>query len=180
MKPNLHPWVPVFVARSCSVLLAFLSPASVQANPKVEFNRDVRPILSDNCFNCHGSDSESREAGLRLDERDPAIAGGKSGLPAIVPGKPEESELLLRITAAHDSEDLMPTADSKKAPLTAPQIAVLKQWIAEGAEYQPHWAFIAPRRPALPAGTKEANPVDAFVAVRRLAAGLKAAPEAAP
>lgn len=180
MKPNLHPWVPISVARSCSVLVAFLASASVQAKPTVEFNRDVRPILSDNCFNCHGSDSESRKAGLRLDERDPAIAGGKSGLPAIVPGKPEESELILRITVAHDSEDLMPTAESKKAPLTAPQIAVLKQWIAEGAEYQPHWAFLAPQRPALPAGTKETNPVDAFVAVRRLAAGLKAAPEAAP
>ena len=147
---------------------------------RVEFNRDVRPILSDNCFTCHGQDAAARKAELRLDDRAIALRGGKSGLPAIVPGKPEESELLLRITAAHDSEDLMPTAESKKAPLAAPQIAVLKQWIAEGAEYQPHWAFIAPRRPALPAGAKEKNPVDAFVAARRLAAGLKAAPEAAP
>lgn len=148
--------------------------------PRVEFNRDVRPILSDNCFNCHGQDAAARKGGLRLDDRAIALTGGKSGLPAIVPGKPNESELLLRVLAAHDSEDLMPTAESKKAPLTAPQVAVLRQWIAEGAEYQAHWAFIPPARPALPAGAKEKNPIDAFVAARRVSAGLKASSEAKP
>jgi mono/diheme cytochrome c family protein len=148
--------------------------------PPVEFNRDVRPILSDNCFTCHGQDAASRKGGLRLDDRAVALAGGKSGLPAIVPGKPDESELLLRILAAHDSEDLMPTAESKKAPLTPPQVATLRRWIAEGAEYQAHWAFIPPSRPALPAGANHKNPMDAFVSIRRSAAGLKAAPEAAP
>jgi hypothetical protein len=168
-----------------SVLIGFAAilPLHGQAQllaPRVEFNRDVRPILSDNCFTCHGQDAAARKGGLRLDDRSIALTGGKSGLPAIVPGKPEESELLLRITAAHDSEDLMPTAESKKAPLTPPQIAVLRQWIAEGAEYEAHWAFIAPRRPAVPAGATEKNPIDALVAARRLAAGLKPAPEAAP
>ncbi|MBC7368166.1 MAG: PSD1 domain-containing protein [Undibacterium sp.] len=146
----------------------------------VEFNRDVRPILSDNCFTCHGQDAAARKGGLRLDDRAIALTGGKSGLPAIVPGKPDESELLLRITAAHDSEDLMPTVESKKTPLTPPQVATLRQWIAEGAEYQSHWAFIPPTRPAVPAGANGKNPIDAFVSARRTAAGSKGAPEAAP
>ena len=157
-----------------------LSAQVQQSVPQIEFNRDVRPILSDSCFTCHGQDEGSRKGGLRLDDRASALTGGKTGLPAIVPGKPDESELLLRIMAPHDSEDLMPTAESKKAPLTAPQVATLRQWIAEGAEYQAHWGFIPPARPALPAGANDKNPLDAFVSVRRSAAGLKAAPEAAP
>ena len=157
-----------------------LSAQVQQPVPPVEFNRDVRPVLSDNCFTCHGQDAASRKGGLRLDDRALALTGGKSGLPAIVPGKPDESELLLRITAAHDSEDLMPTAESRKSPLTASQIATLRRWIAEGAEYQSHWAFIPPTRPPLPAGANGKHPVDALVAARRTAAGLKAAPEAAP
>ena len=162
---------------------ALALPLSAQVQqfvPQIEFNRDVRPILSDSCFTCHGQDEGSRKGGLRLDDRASALTGGKTGLPAIVPGKPDESELLLRIMAPHDSEDLMPTAESKKAPLTAPQVATLRQWIAEGAEYQAHWGFIPPARPALPAGANDKNPMDAFVSVRRSAAGLKAAPEAAP
>jgi hypothetical protein len=170
--------------RSLFIGLAVLLPVArgQMQSPlaRVEFNRDVRPILSDNCFTCHGQDAAARKGGLRLDDRAIALTGGKSGLPSIVPGKPDESELLLRITAAHDSEDLMPTAESKKTPLTAPQVAILRQWIAEGAEYQAHWAFIAPTRPTLPAKAKEKNPIDAFVAARRAPAGLKASPEAAP
>lgn len=167
------------------VLLSFAALLPVHGQVQklvshVEFNRDVRPILSDNCFTCHGQDAAARKGGLRLDDRAVALTGGKSGLPVIVPGKPDESELLLRITEAHDSEDLMPTAESKKEPLTAPQVATLRRWIAEGAEYQPHWAFIAPTSPAVPAGVKEKTPIDAFVAARRVSAGLKASPEAKP
>src|SRR5215472_2829270 len=114
----------------------------------VAYNRDVRPILSDNCFTCHGPDSAARKAGLRLDQRPLALAGGKSGTPAIVPGKPEAGELIKRITA-EDEDDRMPPVKSGKK-LTGEQIGVLRRWIAEGAEYQPHWAFIRPIKPSVP------------------------------
>ena len=173
---------PLFL-RLALIGSALASP-SLAAPPVVEFNRDVRPILSDNCFACHGQDSSSRKAGLRLDERAAALAGGKSGIPAIVPGKPGESDLILRITAPHDAEDLMPSVESKKSPLTPPQIAVLRRWIADGAEYQAHWAFIPPSRLIAPEiitpKSRFINPIDVFVAARRTAAGLAASPEAAP
>ena len=170
-----------FSPRSPRLLLASLLLGSAfAAETTLSFNEHVRPILSDNCFNCHGQDSATRKGGLRLDDRAMALAGGKSGLPAIIPGKPEESELLLRITAPHDSEDLMPTAESKKTPLTAPQVAILRRWIAEGAEYQAHWAFIPPVRPALSAKAEEMHPIDVLVSARRAASGLKASPEANP
>src|SRR5215216_6498310 len=120
-------------------------PAAVPAAPgKLEYNRDVRPILADNCFACHGPDSAARKADLRLDQRAMAMDGG-----AIVPGSPEKSPLVERIYSADKSEAMPPHKTNKK--LTDSQKATLKQWIAEGAEYQPHWSFIPPTRPALPA-----------------------------
>lgn len=104
---------------------------------EVEFNRDVRPILSENCFHCHGPDPHTREAKLRLDTRKGALK-----MDAIVPGDPEESEVIYRITTK-DEDDIMPPPDSHLS-LTADQIATLRQWIEEGAEYQGHWAFEAP------------------------------------
>ncbi len=101
---------------------------------KLRFNKDIRPILSNSCFFCHGPDEKKRSAGLRFDMRDDAIAKG-----AIVPGKPDESEILKRVMAHGD--DQMPPPDSIKPRLTDKQIATLRQWISEGAEYEPHWAF---------------------------------------
>ena len=150
-------------------------------NAKIEFNRDVRPILSDNCFSCHGQDSGSRKANLRLDQREAALRGGKSDAPGLVPGQPDESELLYRVMEAADSEDLMPPSDSNKSPLKPHEIAVLRQWIAEGAEYQPHWAFIPPHRAAVSSKElSDRNPIDHFVAERRGKAGLNASAPAAP
>src|SRR5689334_11334026 len=100
---------------------------------KVAFNRDVRPILSDNCFRCHGPDKDVRKAKLRLDDREVALQKG-----AIVPGKPEESELIKRIFAS-DPDDVMPPPKTHKT-LTAGQKELLRRWIAEGAEYASHWA----------------------------------------
>src|SRR5262245_23135396 len=120
------PAAGLFVA-----VTAFLT-SSTSAEPKVEFNRDVRPILSDNCFLCHGPDKNTRKAKLRLDIREEAISHE-----AFVPGKPEESELIKRIFAT-DPDDLMPPLDSHKK-LTPSQKETLKKWIAAGAEYQPHW-----------------------------------------
>ena len=141
---------------------------------KLEYNRDVRPILAENCFACHGPDSAARKADLRLDQRDAAIKAE-----AIAPGKPDESALIARINSA-DKSEMMPPHKTNKT-LTAAQKETLKQWIAEGAEYQPHWSFIAPSRPALPTVKNEAwvrNPIDRFILAELEAAGLTPAPEA--
>jgi hypothetical protein len=139
-----------------------------------EYNRDVRPILAENCFACHGADSAARKAKLRLDVRDDAIKAG-----AVVPGKPDDSEALRRVLS-DDPQELMPPPKTKKT-LTARQKDLLKQWIAAGADYQKHWSLIAPTRPTLPAVKDKGwvhNPIDNFVLAKLEAAGLKPAPEA--
>ena len=118
------------------------------ADQPIEFNRDIRPILSDNCFACHGPDEKTRQAGLRLDVAEHAKAKLASGGIALVPGKLGESELARRIGTTDPSEQ-MPPMDSGKT-LTARQIELLKRWIEQGAEYQPHWSFVAPQRPVIP------------------------------
>src|ERR1700733_548507 len=112
---------------------------------KIEFNRDVRPILSENCFYCHGPDANHREAELRLDVREQALAAK-----AFVPGKTEQSELIQRIFTDSD-EELMPPPDSHKK-LTQRQKAILKRWIEQGAIYQQHWAYEKPLKAKIPAG----------------------------
>lgn len=151
-----------------------LTAAAWSAPGKIEYNRDVRPILADNCFACHGPDSAARKADLRIDNREDAIKSE-----AIVPGKPDKSPLVERIFSTEKSE-LMPPAKTNKK-LTAAQKEILKQWIAEGAEYQAHWSFIPPSRPALPAVKNAAwvrNPIDRFVLARLEATGLTPAAEA--
>ncbi len=120
--------------RVLSVLAALLV-ATAARGEALSYNRDVRPILSDNCFACHGPDKNQRKARLRLDERDSAVARK-----AVVPGKPAESLLIKRVNSA-DTEEVMPPPDSHKK-LTPPQKAVLTKWIEQGAKYEPHWAFI--------------------------------------
>ena len=147
---------------------------AVESGSKIEFNRDIRPILSDKCFACHGPDSASRKADLRLDQRDAAVEFG-----AIKPGEPQSSTLAERIFS--DDPDLqMPPASSHKK-LTAEQKELLKQWIAEGAEYQPHWSFIPPTRPTVPTVKNQAwvkNPIDAFILAKLEEQGLAPAAEA--
>ena len=153
------------------------------AETKIDFNRDVRPILSDNCFACHGPDKGKIKGELRLDDRALALKGGESGDPAIVPGKPDESSILKRIVTT-DEDDHMPPKASAKPPLTAKQVATLRQWIAEGAEYKGHWAFIPPVRPELPNVKKFAaqvphpTPIDSFILSRLAEEGLNPSPEA--
>lgn len=115
---------------------------------KLRFNRDIRPILSDNCFACHGPDSKKLKSGLRLDLSDHATKPAKSGKVAVVAGKPNESELVSRIFAK-DADDIMPPPESHKI-LTQAQKELLRRWIAEGAEYEGHWAYLAPVKPAVP------------------------------
>lgn len=145
----------------------------VSAAPRVDFNRDVRPVLSDNCFACHGPDSQKVKGGLRLDVRDKAVAPAKSGKSALVPGKPEESELVRRLDTA-DADDRMPPADSHKT-ITPAQREMLVRWIREGAEYQGHWAYQPLVRPAAPAGPAA---IDFLIQKRLSTTGLKPAPEA--
>ena len=132
----------------CFSLAALAETLLWGADQPLEFNRDIRPILSDNCFACHGPDEKTRQAGLRLDIAEHAKAKLASGATALVPGKLGESELARRIGTTDPSEQ-MPPAESGKT-LTARQIELLKRWIEQGAEYQPHWSFVAPRRPRIP------------------------------
>ena len=158
-----------------TVLAALLlSPTSSPADDHVTFNRDVRPILSDKCFFCHGPDSAKREAELRLDVRDVAVASG-----AIVPDKPNESEMLRRILS-HDPEVQMPPASAKLAKLTQAEIDTLRRWIEQGAEYEGHWAFLPLSKDAL--GTHASDDVtqriDEVVEAGLSSRGLKLQPEA--
>lgn len=159
-------------------LIAFFSTlvvavSNTSAVEPLNFNRDIRPILSENCFYCHGQDSNKREADLRLDLREGAIESG-----AIVPGDLTTGGLIHRIDATGD--ELMPPAKSNRR-LSDVQKATLKRWIEEGATYSPHWAFEKPARPTEPAVQKAGwarNPIDAFVLARIEAAGLEPSAEA--
>jgi hypothetical protein len=135
---------------------------------QVEFNRDVRPILSDKCFHCHGPDPSHRKGKLRLDLRDEALQRE-----AFVPGRPGESELVARILSPHEDE-VMPPPESNKR-LSARDKSVLQQWIQQGATYQKHWAYELPVKAPIPAGV---NGVDALVAQRLKTVGLTPSPEA--
>jgi hypothetical protein len=157
-----------------AILAAAAMTAAGQDQPKLEYNRDIRPILAENCFACHGPDSAARKAELRLDKREVAVDMG-----AIAPGKVTESTVIERI-ASDDPEMVMPPPATKKK-LTDTQKETLRQWIAQGAEYQAHWSLIPPSRPELPAVKNAAwvkNPIDAFILARLEAAGLTPAPEA--
>lgn len=140
----------------------------------IDFNRDIRPILSENCFYCHGQDANKRQAELRLDQRDPAVNAG-----AIVPGDAAKSTLVARILS-DDPEQVMPPPKSNRR-LTAEQKEKLKQWVAAGADYKAHWAFVAPIRPAEPP-VKNAgwgrNPIDRFVLARLESENMSPSPEA--
>ncbi|MGN6385835.1 MAG: DUF1549 domain-containing protein, partial [Verrucomicrobiota bacterium] len=158
---------------------SFDAAAASGATGSINYNRDIRPILSENCFTCHGPDSASRKGGLRLDHFDDAIAPREKSKPAIVPGKPDESELIHRIFA-EDVDDRMPPAKTKKV-LQDNQKELLKKWIASGAQYQAHWSYIPPEKSALPKVKNEGwarTPIDNFILARLEQEGLEPAPEA--
>ena len=157
------------------------SVAGTARTAHVDYNWDVRPILSENCFRCHGPDAKGRKAGLRLDLPDGAYAELEKspGKHAIVPGNADKSELVRRITAT-DPDERMPPQSSHKE-LTAKQIETLKQWVEDGAQYKQHWAFIPPERPAVPqpaAGSTAINDIDRFVLADLARQNLKPSPEA--
>lgn len=145
----------------------------------VRYGRDVRPLLADRCFACHGADSGSRQAGLRLDLRDGALAL-RAGVAALVPGDAAASELVRRIQS-HDPDTVMPPPSAKKRPLDEAERAALVRWIEEGAGYERHWAFESPVAHGAPAVVDNAWPrgeIDRFILARLESAGLAPAAEA--
>jgi len=148
------------------------------AGPGVQFNQDIRPILSDNCFACHGPDSVHRQADLRLDRRE-GLLGNEPGEGPVVAGKPDESELLRRIVSTDEDERMPPPSSGRT--LTQQQIDLVRRWIAEGASWQPHWSFVRPERPAAAKVQNSSwprNPIDTFLLARLEAEGLSPSPEA--
>ena len=183
--PNIFKAFPTKVLASIALALPcfageFLGLSDIAQAEEIEFNRDVRSILSENCFACHGPDHNKREGGLRLDSRDGAVAKSDSGKVAIVAGNPDQSELIARILS-DDPDVHMPPARSEKH-LTTAQKETLRQWVAQGAKYQSHWAFIPPVRPSLPRvanmTTERANPIDLFIRGRLEREGCSPAKEA--
>ena len=172
--------------RSCCVAVLLVSApllgmrtAPAADERPVDYRREIRPILSNNCYQCHGPDDRQRQGDLRLDVEQAAKQKRESSGPAIVPGDPDASLLIQRVTA-EDELLRMPPPDSGKK-LTARQIELLKKWIEQGAEWKPHWSFVPPRRPELPQLKRDEpglSPIDYFIRARLEEEGLDPSPEA--
>jgi len=160
------------------ILVCGVRPLRAEEPGRLRFNRDVRPILAEKCFHCHGPDAHARQADLRLDRADNALAP-RQGFRVITPGKPDESDLYNRITATADSVH-MPPPDQERQ-LTPAEIDVLKRWIEQGAEYEAHWSLIPPERPPVPqvdGSSLPRNVIDNFVLARLQEQGLTLSPKA--
>ncbi|NDD65529.1 MAG: DUF1549 domain-containing protein, partial [Acidobacteria bacterium] len=155
------------------------STTDSQAAGAIRFNRDIRPILSDRCYSCHGPDAASRKSRLRLDSEAGAVADLGEGRRAIRPGDPQGSELIQRITSSDPALRMPPAASNHQ--LTATEITLLTEWVRQGAKWEPHWAFIAPDRPALPQVRNRSwvrNEIDRFVLAKLEQSGVEPSPEA--
>lgn len=173
--PSVLPSIVVALSLTCG----FAEEPAAPKSGSVDYNRQIRHILADKCLACHGFDAAERKGNLRLDVRESAVGAAESGEHAIVPGKPEASELVKRINSA-DADLRMPPPETKKS-LTDAEKALLKQWIAEGAVYQTHWAFSAPKQPPLPEVKERSWPrgeVDLFIASMLESKGMKPSKEA--
>lgn len=170
--------LPIIIALGW--VIAEPTPAAERTESAIHFNRDIRPLLSDRCFQCHGLDEKHREAGLRLDERAAAVSELDSGEVAIVPGSVEKSELIARLITT-DEDMQMPPADSGKKRLTPEEIERFRRWIDEGAEYQSHWSFTPLVRPAVPEVNDPLysdHPIDRFVLASLEQRDITPSPEA--
>lgn len=163
---------------SCAMVMC-VPNVCADKQDRVDFNRDIRPLLSDRCFHCHGPDEQAREAGFRLDQPKSAYGEADSGEHPIVPGAPEASEMMARTSAKDDS--LMPPRDSNKPQLTSKELELIRRWILEGAHYERHWGFVPPKS-HVPPKTDEApvKVVDAFVDQQLVEAGLPPNEPASP
>src|SRR5262245_54289124 len=150
-----------------AVALVLAGTPAFAAEPQIDYNRQIRPLLSNHCFKCHGPDAQQRKGAFRLDVRESALAAAESGEVPVVPGQPAKSELIRRISAA-DADERMPPAEENK-PLADSDKQLLARWIAEGAKYQTHWSFAAPVRPQLPEVKERIwprNELDSFILAR--------------
>jgi len=166
--------ISTLVGIGAGILVVSAAVADEPLPDTIEFNRHIRPILSDHCYTCHGPDSAARQADLRLDRRDDAVA-----MKAIVPGNVKTSAMLARILSS-DPNEVMPPPRTKKT-LTREQKQLLTQWIRDGAEYEPHWSYLAPKDPPLPKVQTPnwvTNAIDTFVLSRLESEGLSPAPRA--
>jgi len=169
--------------RAAVLVAATLAAPALAAGAEIQFNRDIRPILADNCTACHGPDPGARKAGMRLDTKEGLFKDTKNEGPVITPGKPEQSALWKRIIT-QDEDEVMPPPKSHKT-LKPEQKDLLQRWIVAGAPWQPHWAFLKPERPPVPAKVKVAgskfkirNPIDAFIGTKLAGNGLSPNSEA--
>jgi len=187
---TLRRWIAAGASwpEGVTIQVAEARPATIPArsatrrrDPRhLSYNRDVRPILAESCFPCHGPDKAARKAGLRLDREEIAKGTLASGTVPVVAGAPEKSALIARVVHV-DEERRMPLAKSGRTRLSSDEIATLRRWITEGAEWEPHWAYIPPVRPKPPATRERSwirNPIDAFVLAPIEKAGLRPSPEA--
>ncbi len=174
----MHPIRPFARAGVCFaailplVLMAGLA-APASDGPELRYDRDIRPLLSDRCFRCHGQDATKRRGKLRLDDPESSLAD-RGGYAAIVPGKPDESELVHRVTNP-DPKEVMPPPSSNKRTLSASEQELVKRWIERGAPYEPHWSFVAPTRPPVPevrTANWSRNAIDRFVLARLESEGV--------
>lgn len=167
--------LPGIIALTLGTAVLFAAPT--ESGDTVQFNRDIRPIMSDTCFHCHGFDAKARKADLRLDLREFALKAGKSGAVAIVPGKPEESEVIKRLFTK-DEDDVMPQKESHKV-LTTAQKETFVRWIKQGAVYEAHWAYVplkSSNSPTLLAGDR--NAIDPFIRTKLAEKKITPSPEA--
>jgi hypothetical protein len=168
----------VVVLIACGWIFDLRCGNAARGGDRVDFNRDIRPILSEHCYQCHGPDQKARKADLRLDRKEDAFRD-RSGYAAIVPGKVDESELMARVSA-RDPEEVMPPPKTKK-PLSLTQIELLRRWIAEGAKWDTHWSYALPAvisAPQVKDRQWPRNPIDQFVLARLEREGLSPSPEA--
>ncbi len=171
---------PVLICAALAAIAVSIDRKASADETAVNYNRDIRPIFSDTCYRCHGPDKNARKAGLRLDLREEATRKTKSGAIPIVPGKPEESEIVKRIFS-NDEYEVMPPKEAHKV-LTPRQKETIKRWVAEGAIYEGHWAYKPVKRPSIPDVSNSKapirNPIDAFIQARLAREGWQASPEA--
>jgi len=179
-RPSRVRWVALLMSVPLAMATGCHHDEQSAVGSHLDFNQDVQPILASRCFSCHGPDPEMRKAGLRLDIEEYAMRKRPGRPDAIVPGHPERSELIKRIESKNPHY-LMPQSPQGEAqPMTGKEIAILKEWVREGAVYRPHWAFEAPARPAVPVSTQKwgTNAIDAFVLARMEKDGLQPSREA--
>ncbi len=192
LQPELQKALPPMLShlprtiRSFMLLAAFsrclslvAAAADGAAETQIDFDREIQPLLSETCFTCHGPDAEKLQAGLRLDRKESAFGPLQSGNKALVPGSPEQSELIRRLLSTDPDEVMPPPSEQKR--LSAAQIELMQKWVRQGAVWKRHWSFEPIESPpvpeAAPTVSGEGNPIDAFVRARLAQDGLELSPE---